>query len=363
VIIALFGGNELAMRRRMQALKDEADGGTGMLLTNLTELDGRDAKAHDILSAVMSPPFLSPKRLVVVEHFLERFEARGGPRQARSADPFEPLFSALDAGIPESTILVFLGQPFMVGPQKRFVSSTNSVVKRIAQAPGASIEEMPAPSKEGLTRYIREEAQARGIRFRGGRAAAAAYEAHEEVPDETDPIQLLANLVQGDTLTIANELDKLALYSMGREVTVAEVNRVCAGDRESNRFALLDALMDGKLGPALEMLKRLIAEGENIQGLLGSITDSYRRAATIIDLMEQGANDDEIGRAMGNAGKYQGLRNAAKARARRLGPHGLRQAYAALVEADRTNKLGEVQEDVAIEILAARLTAIGGGAR
>lgn len=346
------------MRRRMQALKDEADGGSGMLLTNLAEIDGRDAKAHEILAAVMSPPFLAPRRLVVVEQFLERFEARGGPRRARSSDPYEPLFAALDAGIPGSTILVFLGQPFMVGPQKRFVTKANPVIKRLEKAPGVSIEEMPAPAKEDLLRYIREEGSVRGIRFRGGRAAPELYETHEMPPDETDPVVLLANLVQGDTLTIANELDKLALYSMGREVTVAEVNRVCAGDRETTRFVLMDALMDGKLDVALISLKRLIDGGENIQGLLATITDSYRRAATIVDLLDQGANDDEIARAMGNPGKYQGLRDAAKRRARRLGPQGLRLAYAAIVEADRTNKLGEVQEHVGIEILAAKLTAI-----
>ncbi len=35
------------MRRRLQELKDEADGGSGMLVTNMSTVDGRDAKVND----------------------------------------------------------------------------------------------------------------------------------------------------------------------------------------------------------------------------------------------------------------------------------------------------------------------------
>ena len=52
------------------------------------------------------------------------------------------------------------------------------------------------------------------------------------------------------------------------------------------------------------------------------------------------------------------LARAAIARARRHGPHNLRLAYEYLLEADRTNKLGEVDEDLTIEILVMKLCAL-----
>lgn len=358
MILILFGANELAMRRRIQELKDEADGGTGMLMTNLVEVDGRDAKPHEILGPAMSPPFLAPKRLVIVEHLLERFEARGGPRGSRALGPWDQFAADLAAGIPETTTLVFLGQPFLAQGQPRLVTKSNPLVARLKDVPGAVLEEHPEIKGKELERYIRDEAAFRGIRFRPGQPPREKLQAWEELPPEADPAVLLANLLQGDTLLIANELDKLGLWAGGAPVDVLDVQRVCAGDREPNRFNLVDALMDGNLAVALEMLARLKRDGENLQALLATITDRYRVLAQLIDLLEEGAPEDALAKVLGNAGKYENLRRAAIERARRHGPRKLRLAYEYLVEADRTNKLGEVDEDLAIEILMMKLCAL-----
>lgn len=366
MILILFGANELAMRRRIQQLKDEADGGTGMLLTNLVEVDGRDAKPHEILGPVMSPPFLAPKRLVIVEHLLERFEARGGARGARTLGPWDQFAAGLASGIPETTVLVFLGQPFLAQGQPRQVTRSNPLIARLKDLPGASIEEHPAMKGKELERYIRDEAGLRGIHFRSGQPARDRLESWEELPPENDPAVLLAAILKGDTLAIANELDKLALWSNGAPVDALDVQRVCAGDREPNRFSLIDSLMDGNLAVALEMLARLRRDGENPQALLATITDRYRVLAQLVDLLEEGAPDEAIAKALGNAGKYENLRRAAIDRARRHGSPGLRVAYRHLVEADRTNKLGEVDEDLTIEILMMKLSALapaGSGSR
>jgi DNA polymerase-3 subunit delta len=358
MILILFGANELAMRRRLQELKDEADGGTGMLLTNLVEVDGRDAKPHEVLGPAMSPPFLAPKRLVLVEHLLERFEARGGPRGTRALGPWDQFATDLAAGIPESTILVFLGQPFLAQGQPRFVTRSNPLVARLGAVPGAIVEEHPAIKGKELERYIREEANFRGIRFHAGQVPREKLEPWEELPPETDPAALIAGILQGDTLLIANELDKLALWAGGSPVDALDVQRVCAGDREPNRFNMVDALMDGDLATALEMLARIKRDGENLQALLATITDRYRVLAQLVDLLETGAPESDITKALGNAGKYEGLRRAAIDRARRHGSGKIRLAYQALVEADRTNKLGEVDEELTIEILMMKLCAL-----
>jgi DNA polymerase-3 subunit delta len=362
VIIVLFGANELAMRRRMQELKDEADGGSGMLVTNFTTVDGRDAKPADVLGPSMSPPFLAPKRLVVVEHLLERFESRGGPRAGRNLGPWEQLPDALAAGIPETTTLVFFGQPFLVEGRQRSVSKSNPLVALLSKVKGVTVEDFPALEKENLLRYINEEAALRGIRFRRG----GAFEAHEERPPENDPAQLLANLLQGDTLSIANELDKLALYTRdsGGEVDVATVNRVSHGDREAKAWDLTDAVMTGNLSAALSALKTLSENGEALQGLLGLVTSRYRSLAPVVELAAQGLPRETIAQQLGRPDNYPMRKDFDSAR--RFGPAGIRQAYQYIVEADRTNKLGEVDEDVSIELLLVKLctlAAAGGGRR
>jgi len=360
MIILLYGANELAIRRRMQQLRDEADGGSGMIDSNLNVVEGANAKTQDILAAAMAAPFLSAKRLVVVEHFLERFEQRAEQRQPRALAPFDALFGALEAGLPDSTLLVFLGLPFLAAASRRMaVTAKNPMVARLAKVPGVSNEHMEELKKEELSRFIREEAAARGIRLKPGRFPDRFF-AGETVPVESDPAALLAALFQGDTLSLANELDKLSLYAMGKDVTVAEVNRVCAGDRESNRFNFSDAVADGKLREALDALALLRRDGETSQGMLSLLVDNCRRSATILDLLDSGASPEEIGRNMGPAGKWPNLRDQAIRRARALGHQGVHAAYEALVEADRTNKLGEVDDEVAFEILIAKLCALSG---
>jgi DNA polymerase-3 subunit delta len=355
VIVLLFGANELTMRRRLQELKDEADGGTGMLVTNLTNVDGRDAKLHDVVAPCMAPPFLAPRRLVIVENLLERFEARGGPRGSRALGPWEKLSEELARGMPPTTTLVFFGQPFKVEGREATVSKTNPLVAQLAKLPDVLVEEYPALKGPELLRYITEEGALRGIRFRKG---GGEFESHEERPVESDPVVLLANLLQGDTLSIANELDKLALYTReaGGEVTVADVSRVCHGERDLMSWDLTDAIIDCQLGTALSRLALLKDKGENLQGLLGLITSRYRTMAPVVELTLAGMSKEAIAEQLKRPNNYP-LQKDMDA-SRRFGTGGLKLAYQYLVEADRTNKLGEVDEEVSLDLLLMKLCTL-----
>lgn len=359
MIILLYGANELAIRHRLRELREEADGGTGMVESNVNAIDGATAKPQEIIAAAMAAPFLSARRLVVVEHLLERFQQRADQRTPRSIAPFNPLFEALEAGLPGSTLLVFLGLPFLAAASRKMsVTPRNPMVARLTKVPGISDEFMEELKGDRLARFIREEAAARGVRFKAGRATGS-FLPGETVPAETNPVALLAALFQGDTLSLANELDKLALYAMGTDVTVAEVNRICAGDRASNRFAFTDAVLDGKLLAALDALALLRRDGETTLGLLSLLLGSYRLTATVLDLLDAGSSPDEVGRSMGRPGSFPGLRDQAIRRARRLGHQGLRSAYQALIEADRTSKMGDVDHEVAFEIAISKLCDLG----
>jgi DNA polymerase-3 subunit delta len=355
VIVILFGANELAMRRRLQELKDDTDAGSGMLVTNMSTVDGRDAKVNDVLGPCMAPPFLAPRRLVIVEHLLERYESRGGPRGSRSLGPWEQLPEELAKGLPETTTLVFFGQPVLVEGRQRTVGKTNPLVAALAKLPGVSVEEHPALEKENLLRYIMEEGALRGLRFKRG---GGEFESHEERPQETDPVQLLANLLHGDTLSIANELDKLALYTRdaGGEVTVADVNRVSHGDRQLKSWDLTDALINCQLGAALSALKTLEESGEALQGLLGLITSRYRSLAPVVELAAEGLSAPAIAEQLKRPNNYPLQKDIGAAK--RYSPATIKQAYQYLVEADRTNKLGEVAEDVSLDLLVMKLCAL-----
>jgi DNA polymerase III subunit delta len=365
MIVLLHGADSLAIRRRIRELKDEADGGTGMLTTNLVELDGQAVKPEEILAGAMTPPFLSPSRLVIVDGLLDRFEPTGG-RPPRSIDGFEPLFRPLaEEALPPTTMLVF---------RDAELTDRNPMYKRLRGLPGVSDERHAELKGEPLIRFIREESAAHGIRFRNGPfRTETPFE--EEIRRIGDPATLLATitLVQdppesnqwhSDTGVIAGEIEKLALYAMGREVTVDDVFRVCSGRRHANNFALGDAVLDGNLKTALDALQMLIADGAEAMGLITMLAGRYRQLAQVVDLLDRGATPEEIGASMGRAGQFAGLRNNLIRRARLVGAAGLPAAFAAIVDCDRMIKSGEVRErdGLPVELLVITLARLSGNA-
>lgn len=357
MIIVLHGGDELSLRRRLHQIREEADGGTGMLATNTTELEGRDVTAQDILGPAMAVPFLAPSRLILVTRFLDRFEQRGGEqRTSRSADAFAPLLAAIRESLPPSTVLVLTGTAVRHNP----------MLDKLAKTPGVIVEEhAPPKNPQELARFIRDESAARGIRWKAG-ASTRDWEPGEGRPAMNDPVELLAGLVAFhdqateqsfvSTLKITSELDKLALYTMGRPVTVDDVALLCAGDLQANGFAFRDGVLDGDLRKAQETLERLRRDHQAEQFLLTQLAAAYREAGTVVELLEQGKTEEEIGKAIGRP--WPGLRQAAIRRARTLGQDGVRRAYAAIAEADRANKLGEIDEDLAMDILVVKLCGL-----
>ena len=345
MILALFGADRVAIKRRLQELRSEADGGSGMLESNMTVIDGPSAKPDEILGAAMAMPFLSPRRLVVVEGFLDRFEPSGG-RQRRGLDVIASLLTTLGDGIPETTTLVFTGGAIN--------ASRNQLVAELKKLPGVEIEEHAAPKRDALVRFIREEAATLGIRFKAGRSSRPMDTEDEwRRPEGGDPAQILAGLHENDTLGLEQDLAKLALYTMGREATVDDVDLLCGGEREASIWDFVDGVIDGETDKAFRALEALQKKGESIQGLLAMLMGGYRTLATVIEMLDAGANEEEIGKAIRRP--WPNLRRRAIARARDLGRPGLRAAYQAMVEADRSNKLGEVDEDLSIEILILRL--------
>ena len=336
VAIALVGANQAAVRRRLQELREECDAGTGMLSSNLTTLDGTPAPA-DVIAAASTAPFLAPSRLVVVPELLDRFEQRAESRSSRTLDAWEPFFRWVDDEAPPWARVVFLG----TGTSKR-----NPFLKRLASCRRARIEEFPELRGEALLRFVREEAAARGVRFRrtGQR------------PEEGDPAYVLVTNCNGDTLALLNELDKLALYAEGREVTVDDVQLLCPGERTASVWHFIDAALDGDLGQALRSLRGLRQTGESEQGVLALLASGVRQLVTILDLLDEGKSEEEIGVAINRP--FPNLRRRAIDRARRLGREGVAAAYDAIVEADRSLKSGAVDEDLAMEVLVAKLAGL-----
>ena len=340
MITVLHGLDELRLRRRLDAIRgDDAD---------VTLLDGRDAKPDDILAPAFTAPFLAPRRVVIVEGLLGRFESGRGSGRAPRANAFDPLLEGLAAGVPETTALVFREGELSAG--------RNPLLRRLEADAGATVEHFPELKRGELAAFVREEAGNRGVALRRGRSSRP-LPADEEWrrPREDDPAQLLAAL-HPNTLELARELEKLALYTMGREATVDDVDLLCGGERGATIWELTDAVLDGETAKALQALRFLRSRGETVNGLLAQLAAAYRPLVTVGEMLAEGAGAEEIGKAIRRP--WPRLRDQAIQRARRLGPEGVRRAYEILVATDGGVKRGEVRDEVALEVAVTRLLAL-----
>ncbi|MDE2669410.1 MAG: hypothetical protein OXI51_07110 [Chloroflexota bacterium] len=352
MIIVLHGQDELRLRRRLEALRAEGGGEAGATGADVALLDGRDVKPEEVLGPALTAPFLSPRRTVVVEGLLGRFEAGGGgrgggPRGPR-VDAFNPLIEAVAAGIPETTTLVFVEGALNAG--------RNPLLRRLDETGNVEVEHYPELKRGELVQFVREEAEQQGVQFQRGRSARP-LPAEEEWrrPGEDDPAQLLAAL-HPNTLELARELEKLALYTMGRQATVDDIDVLCGGERETTVWQLVDGVLDGETAQALQALRFLLSRGESVNSLLSQLGAAYRPLSTVLDLLEDGKGPDDIGKAIRRP--WPRLRDAAIRRAQRLGREGVRRAYEILVEADRGMKSGEVRDELALEVAVTRLIAL-----
>ena len=71
----------------------------------------------------------------------------------------------------------------------------------------------------------------------------------------------MSDLVGNDLWTLEQELEKLSLYASGRRIEESDVEELVAQVREASVFAAVDAMIDGRPGVALRLLRQLRQTG------------------------------------------------------------------------------------------------------
>jgi DNA polymerase III delta subunit len=234
----------------------------------------------------------------------------------------------------------------------------NPFLERLRELPGAIVQQFDELKGKELVRFVKEEAAARGVRFRAGRSSRKMEPGEEWLrPKETDPAELLANLHPGDTLSLVNELQKLALYSMGNDVGVDDVDLLCSGERSSEIWDFTDAVLDGDPARAFSAMAYLERHrGYELGALVYRLADAYSKLAVAGEMAAEGAGPEEIGKQIRVTHPFP--RDKTIARARRYGQAGVTAAYDLILEAERTKKQGEVDEEAGMHILVSRLCAL-----
>jgi DNA polymerase-3 subunit delta len=333
MIYLLHGEEEFLRAEALLRLKAEL-GDPEMAGLNTVWLDGRKVSLADVQMACDAPPFLAERRLVVVEGFLARLlgrrrEAAGAEEDEGETGPAGPTLRALSdylEQVPPTTALV-LWEPQEISPAHPIYKT----LMRLAQEGRAQVIPcQPIKKEEELADWIMARARVKGARL--------TYDAAQE----------LATYVGSQLRLLDQELDKLSVYAAGRPITPADVRLLVSATREANVFQMVDALGAGGGRQAVQILRDLLEDGQPPLAILGMLARQVRLLLFTKDLLARGLSSAEIARELHLQG-WQADRLVRQAN-RYTFPQ-LERMHDRLLEADIAIKTGQMEDDVALEML------------
>lgn len=331
MIYLFYGGDEFSLHEELAALKGRLDS-DGMLAGNTSQLEGRSLQPQELLAHCNTVPFLGGCRLVIVEGLLARFESARAPGRRRgegsreSVGAWRNLPAALE-GMPPSTVLVFVdGKIVPSNPLLRLLASL------------AEVREFQPLRQREVPGWLAQRARVMGVPISGGAMA------------------LLAELVGNDLRVLSQELTKLQLYAMDREVVEGDVRLLVTSAREASVLSMVDAVIEGRSGLAIRLLEQLQNEGAPPAYLLSMIVRQYRHLIMAKELTLAHLSPAEIGRRLNITSDFA-LRKVLEQANRYTLPQ-LERAYHCLLRADGAIKRGVYSGETALDILLSDLAQI-----
>jgi DNA polymerase-3 subunit delta len=332
MIYLFHGDEEFGKNERIAALKARLGDLAEM---NTTVLAGRGLSQEALRHHCHVPPFLGEFRLVIVQDLLTRLAKSKGPhgKASQSAKTFLQWLASYMDEIPESTTLVF--------SESKKIAARNVVLKAIAKLESRGqiiLFATPQIRKGELAAWVRQRARAKKIRL---------------APRVADD---LATFIGPNLRLIDSEMEKLALYAGHRPITQADVALLSPYARESSVFDMVDALGNRKTAQAFRLLAQMRAQGSHPLYLLTMIVRQYRILLKVKDQMSRGLNKNDIATAI-NLHPYPTQKAMAQCRNYTLAQ--LQSIYDRLLETDIAIKTGQLEANLALDMLVVELARVG----
>jgi len=278
----------------------------------LVEFDGAEAETADVLDALRTLPLLADRRLVLIRHadaFL-------------NADTRPPLEKYLAAPSPTGVLCLEVAS---WNPSTR-------IGKKVAEIGLLVACEADRPNK--IPRWLQQEAErqfGKRLTFEGAR--------------------MLQAFLGSDFAALTHALDALALY-VGKDerIEATHVDALVARGHHERVWALCDAVAEGRIARALELLEVFWTEGMAAPQIVGLLRPTYRQLIRVRALAETMGLEAAMDRARVPRAALDRVRRAVD----RFSSDDLADAYQALVDADLAAKT-RPDDRMAMETLIHRL--------
>jgi DNA polymerase-3 subunit delta len=309
-------------------------GDASMLSSNTSVFDGKKITPSELAAVCQAMPFLSEKRLVIVEGLLEKFDSKPSAAKARKTarssskqSDVESLAAMFDS-LPSSTVVV------LVEPE---IGKNNSLYVEIASK--ARVSSFPLLKGERLNQWIKKRVAGEG----GSISAAAA--------------KLLEKQVGGDLWVMAGEIDKLIMYALGRCIEEDDVNKLVGYTQQSNVFNMVDAILGFKASLGQQILQQLLQDGMAPPYLLFMLSRQVRLLLQTKSMLKEKKPQFEIQNRLALNSEFVWKKTLEQTSMYSLDR--LQKLYHKLLETDVVIKTGKYDDELALNILVAELCSSG----
>jgi DNA polymerase III subunit delta len=283
---------------------------------NLTRLPGEQVTADALRFACEAAPFLADRRAVVVDRFFSQ-------KKTMHTDAVAGYLPS----VPANTLLLFVegDAPPKTGPVAKALEAAQVKQQYFGPLTGVA-----------LVRWIKDRAKQAG----------------GQISDQA--AQALASYVGGgDLRAVANEVLKCVAYAgPGKVVEPEHVALLVTQAADTNIFALVDAVSQRQLRPALRSLQLLVEGGARAPYVVGMLGRQVRLVLQARDAQDRGVPPAEAAKAMGVSGFPV---QKAFGQARTFTREQLERMHRRVLEADVAVKTGRLADEVSMELLVTDL--------
>lgn len=317
----LFGEDDFSIHEALESLKG-LSGPQDILDADVTWAQVSTLSPPQLQALCSTVPFLSPKRMVVVEGLLALFEGRRTSRRTRGTQNPSSLWLSIVEYIPAmppSTDLVLLDET---------IGGNNVLLNHLA--PLGQVKKFPLLSGAELRRWIQERAAERGCTV------------------SREGVNLLAEFVGGNLWVMSSEIEKLSLYCQGRTVEREDVQFLVSFARDMTIFNAVDMIMEARYSEALRAIRRLQERATGTYVVV-MVARQVRLLMLAKDLEGRGVPQVQMGSRLGLRSGW--VMNKVREQGRRYSEKALESLHRGLLETDRAIKTGHIKEDAVGEFL------------
>ena len=288
---------------------------------DVVRLEGDNVTAADIMSEARAYSMFSDKRVVVVRNYLPLYKS--------AADIHGEELLAFAASPQDQSTVIFV-------VESRFSSDLSAYGKKLARV--CSSYEFARLEKADLKAFITKRVHNAGkmISRRG----------LEHIMD----VSGYYNRESGyDLAQLDTDIAKIVKACDGDDISESLVEDILIGDSDRFVFGLVDALVAGDRGKALEIAEAIIRDDDGAMAVLALLTKQFEIMYDALELSEKGLSIAQMAKKTGiNEYRFR----KAFAAAGRYSRSRIRRILKDIYNADRDIKRGDIDKDVALELIA-----------